>query len=108
MTIDLLSVPTDFEEPKGLPILEAWANGVPVVQPAAGAFPELVGEQGAGGLLVPQRDSPALANTWSLLLNDRSQLLRLAQSGYQKVRDDHSHSAVARITMRALEAIAHR
>ena len=53
-SIDVLSVPTDFEEPKGLSILEAWANGVPVVQPATGAFPELVGAD--GGLLVPHRD----------------------------------------------------
>ena len=35
-------MPTDYREPKGLTILEAWANGVPVVQPGHGSFPELI------------------------------------------------------------------
>ncbi len=103
-SIDVLSVPTDFEEPKGLSILEAWANGVPVVQPAAGAFPELVGAD--GGLLVPHRDPQALAAAWSQLMSDRPLLLSLARSGFEKVRKQHSHSAVARVTLSALERIA--
>ena len=39
--IDLLCVPTSYEEPKGLFVLEAVAAGIPYVQPAHGAFPEL-------------------------------------------------------------------
>jgi len=39
--IDLLSVPTTYQEPKGLFVLEAAAAGVPYVQPDHGAFPEL-------------------------------------------------------------------
>src|SRR5262249_22156329 len=34
--LDVLSVPTTYREPKGLYVLEALANGVPVVQPAHG------------------------------------------------------------------------
>ena len=104
-SIDALSVPTDFAEPKGLPVLEAWANGVPVVQPSVGAFPELIGAEGAGGLLVPHRDPQALADAWASLLTDRSLLFSLAQAGYHKVREQHSHAAVARVTLSALEAI---
>ena len=107
-SIDVLSVPTDFEEPKGLPVLEAWANGVPVVQPAVGAFLELIGADGEGGLLVPHRDPQALADAWASLITDRSRLLALAQAGYQKVREQHSHSAVARVTLSVLEAIRWR
>ena len=39
-TIDVLSVPTTYREPKGLYVLEALANGVPVVQPRHGSFDE--------------------------------------------------------------------
>jgi len=39
--IDLLCVPTTYQEPKGLFVLESVAAGVPYVQPAHGAFPEL-------------------------------------------------------------------
>ena len=102
-SIDLLSVPTDFEEPKGLSILEAWANGVPVVQPAVGAFPELVGTE--GGLLVPHRNALALAEAWARLMSDRSLLLNLAHEGYEKVREHHSHFAVARVMMATLQSI---
>ena len=104
-SIDVLSVPTDFAEPKGLPVLEAWANGVPVVQPAVGAFPELMGADGEGGLLVPHRSPHDLADAWTSLLADRSQRLALAQAGYCKVREQHSHAAVARVTLSALEAL---
>ena len=104
-SIDVFSVPTEFEEPKGIPVLEAWANGVPVVQPAIGAFPELIGADGVGGLLVPHRDPQALAAAWESLLSDRPRLLILARAGHDKVRERHSHEAVARVTLRALHAI---
>ena len=50
-SIDVLSVPTIYNEPKGLFVLEAFANGVPVVQPRHGAFPELT-EATEGGRVV--------------------------------------------------------
>ena len=50
-SLDVLSVPTTYREPKGLYVLEALANGVPVVQPRHGSFPELI-EATQGGLLV--------------------------------------------------------
>ena len=50
----------DYREPKGLYVLEAWANGVPVVQPRHGSFPELV-EATDGGLLAAPDDPADLA-----------------------------------------------
>ena len=58
--LDVLSVPTTYREPKGLYILEALANGVPVVQPRHGSFPELI-EATGGGLLVNPDDPRDLA-----------------------------------------------
>ena len=37
-SLDVLSVPATYDEPKGMFLLEAMANGVPVVQPRRGAF----------------------------------------------------------------------
>ncbi len=65
--IDVLSVPTQHEEPKGLFVLEAMAVGVPVVQPASGAFPEII-EQSGGGLLVPPGEPARLADALQQLL----------------------------------------
>ena len=47
-SLDVLSVPTDYEDPKGLFILESLAAGVPVVQPDHGAFGELIESTGGG------------------------------------------------------------
>ena len=59
-SLDVMSVPTVCRESKGLAILEAWANAVPVVLPEHGAFGELVKDTG-GGLLYEPGSSPALA-----------------------------------------------
>ena len=53
---DVFSMPAPYKEPKGFTILEAMAAGVPVVQPAHGAFTEMVQKTG-GGLLVKPDDA---------------------------------------------------
>jgi len=58
--LDILSVPATYRAPKGQYVLEAWACGVPVVQPRIGIFPELL-EQAAGGVLFEAGDAPGLA-----------------------------------------------
>ncbi|MFM7150253.1 MAG: glycosyltransferase family 4 protein, partial [Gemmataceae bacterium] len=83
--IDVLSVPTTYHEPKGLYVLEALANGVPVVQPRHGSFPELV-EATGGGLLVPPGDPEALARAWLALARDRSRAASLGQAGQTAVQ----------------------
>src|SRR5207245_5862990 len=67
--IDVLSVPTTYREPKGLYVLEALANGVPVVQPRHGSFPELV-EATGGGLLVNPADPHDLARALRQLFDN--------------------------------------
>lgn len=44
--LTLFSVPAVYPEAFGLYLLEAMASGVPVVQPAAASFPEIVGRAG--------------------------------------------------------------
>ena len=52
-SLDLFCLPTVCREAKGLPVLEAWAAGVPAVLPAQGAFPELIADTGGGLLYEP-------------------------------------------------------
>jgi glycosyltransferase involved in cell wall biosynthesis len=82
--IDVMSVPTEHEEPKGLSVLEAMATGVPVVLPAKGAFPEIV-EQSGGGLLVPPNDPKALADALLQVLQNDSLRDELSKAGRQWV-----------------------
>jgi glycosyltransferase involved in cell wall biosynthesis len=83
-SIDVLSVPTTYREPKGLYVLEALANGVPVVQPSHGSFPELIEATGAG-ILVEPNDSAALAHGLRQLLVDTMLRRRLGEDGQKAV-----------------------
>jgi glycosyltransferase involved in cell wall biosynthesis len=100
--LDVLSVPTTYRDPKGIFVLEALAAGVPVVQPAHGAFPELVTAL-SGGRLVPPEDVDALAATLGELLNDDDARRELAEAGRQAVFQQHAAAVAARATWQALE-----
>ncbi|MFO0928437.1 MAG: glycosyltransferase family 4 protein [Gemmataceae bacterium] len=85
-SIDVLTVPTVYREPKGLYVLEALANGVPVVQPRHGAFPELV-EATGGGLLVEPGDAAGLAAALHALYRDPARRELHGRAGQAAVRD---------------------
>src|SRR5207249_1779486 len=97
-SLDVLSVPTSYREPKGLYVLEALANGVPVVQPRHGSFPELI-EATGGGLLVNPNDPAQLAQGLRQLM-DKPQLRNdLGQRGKQAVHQYFHAAAMAEKTL---------
>ena len=100
-SVDVLTVPTEYHEPKGLYLLEAWANGVPVVQPAHGSFPELI-EATGGGLLVPPGDPDALAYGLAGLLADPARRRSMGERSAQVVRQRFSAAAMAEATVGVL------
>lgn len=96
--LDVLSVPTVYREPKGLYVLEALANGVPVVQPRHGSFPELVEITGGGVLVEP--DSPAqLAAALRELIDDPGRLEQLGSRGRAVVHDRFHAARMAEETV---------
>lgn len=97
-SLDVLSVPTTYREPKGLYILEALANGVPVVQPRHGSFPELVGATG-GGLLVEPDNPEDLARGLGQLLKDETIRLKFGQTGKRSVFERFHAQRMADETM---------
>jgi glycosyltransferase involved in cell wall biosynthesis len=101
-SLDVLSVPTVYREPKGLYVLEAWANGVPVVQPAHGSFPELI-EATGGGLLVPPNDAPAMAAALRQLAERPAECRRLGQLGHAAVHERFDAATMARATVQVYE-----
>lgn len=97
-SIDILSVPTPYREPKGLYILEAMANGVPVVQPRHGSFPELV-EATGGGLLVEPENPEDLARGLRLLVDDVAQRQELGRKGQEAIHRHFHADRMARETL---------
>lgn len=102
-SLDVLSVPTRYRDPKGLFVLEAMAAGVPVVQPEHGAFPEVIASTG-GGLLFPPDDTAALAETLTNLFDDEQLRLQLADAGYENVRAQRNSRIMAQQLIELISA----
>ena len=85
-SIDVMSVPVRKHDAYGLYILEANSAGVPVVQPATGAFPEIMGKTN-GGITYQPDNVEALADTLYKLLSDRQKLNELSRSGIDAVHN---------------------
>jgi glycosyltransferase involved in cell wall biosynthesis len=100
-SIDVLSVPTTYREPKGLFVLEALAAGVPVVQPNHGAFPELLARTG-GGVLVPPDNATALAEQLAEALREVETLREVGRAAQATV---HAEFSAQRMAERTLEAL---
>ncbi len=84
--VSLISVPVRNGEAFGIYLLESMASGVPVVQPALGAFPEIINLSGGGVIFEPNEPS-VLATSLAGLLRDSEkldQLSRDARTGVEK------------------------
>ncbi len=92
--LSVLSVPGPYADPKGLFLLEAMASGVPVVQPRAGAFTELV-ESTGGGILVEPGSPDELAEGILDLWRNPEKRRELGSRGYKGVRAHYSSVRMA-------------
>ena len=93
-SLDVLSVPATYKEPKGLFLLEAMASGVPVVQPRKGAFTEIV-EKTGGGVLVEPDDPDALADGLLALWHDPARAAALGAAGAAGVLEHYTVGRMA-------------
>jgi len=106
-SIDVLSVPTVYREPKGLFVLEAWSAGVPVVQPEHGAFPELIAATGGGHLVTPG-DPIALAKKLAEVLANREAAQAVGAAASKTVRTKFTAPVAAEETVEVYRAMLAR
>ena len=78
--VSLLSVPVRKGEAFGIYLLESMASGIPIVQPALGAFPEIVKLSG-GGVTYESNTPEALAEELKQLLSNPQKMDELSQQG---------------------------
>lgn len=82
----------------GFPAGEAMACEVPVVSTRAGALPEVVGEDGRSGVLVPPRNGAALAQAIASLLDDPGRRLAMGEAGRKRVLEHFTWKRAAERT----------
>jgi glycosyltransferase involved in cell wall biosynthesis len=75
--MQLISVPVRNGEAFGIYLSEAMASGIPVVQPALGAFPEIVNTAGGGAIYQPNTPE-ALAEALINLLDNPQRIEQLS------------------------------
>jgi glycosyltransferase involved in cell wall biosynthesis len=97
-SLDVFSTPTIYRESKGLPVLEAWANGVPAVVPQHGAFPEMVAAT-SGGLLHEPLDAGDLAAKLGELLASPQRAAEMGRAGQAAIRTRFHAQAMAEQTL---------
>ena len=93
-TLDMLAVPAVYDDPKGLPLLEAMACGVPVIVPRRGTYTEFV-ERTGGGVLVQPDDVGALEAALERLAADRDHREELGRQGAAGVREHYTAEVMA-------------
>lgn len=92
--VSVITVPVRNGEAFGMYLLESMASGIPVVQPALGAFPEIVNLSG-GGIIYQPNTPDALCDALALLLSDRDKLDTLSLNGRKGVEINfniHDHA----------------
>jgi colanic acid/amylovoran biosynthesis glycosyltransferase len=72
---------------EGIPVslMEAMSRGIPVVSTLTGGIPELLGD--GAGILVPAKDSAALANALADLLLNSKLAHRYSEAGLKRIRE---------------------
>ncbi|MDY0167993.1 MAG: glycosyltransferase family 4 protein, partial [Thermoguttaceae bacterium] len=97
-SFDLFSLPTLLPESKGLPVLEAWANGVPAVLPQHGVFIELVEDTG-GGLLHEPGSAALLAEAIAAMIRDPALAAACGRRAQKAVHERYGESVMATRTI---------
>ncbi|HNP57635.1 glycosyltransferase family 4 protein [uncultured Gordonia sp.] len=99
-----IAVVPSLYEGFSLPAVEAMSCGTPLIATRAGAIPEVVGEgEDAGAVLVPPRDSGAIAQEVLRLLDDEEARTALGAAARKRVEENYSWAAVAAKTVAAYQ-----
>ena len=103
-SLSLFSVPVQYEEAFGLYGIEAMAASVPIVQPNASAFPEIIEETG-GGVCVDIDGPESLAEAWQNLLQDPERLKTMGERGRLGVERSYSMQAMKNAFLEVMESM---
>jgi glycosyltransferase involved in cell wall biosynthesis len=103
-SLSVFSVPGPYADPKGLFLLEAMAGGIPIVQPRAGAFTEII-EATGGGILVEPGSVESLAQGILELWRDPERRRELGSRGYEGVRKRYSAARMAQAALGVYRSI---
>jgi len=102
--LTVLTVPVVKGEAFGLYQLEAMASGIPVVQPALGAFPEVAGISGGGAIFSPNTPE-ALAAKLAEVLSQPEKLKQMSISGRKAIEEKFNNKVLTESMVKIYEKV---
>jgi glycosyltransferase involved in cell wall biosynthesis len=84
-TFDIFALPSLWEG-QGVVLLEAMSYKKPVVASNTGGITDVV-EDGVTGILVPSRDSAALADALIKMMGDPKSMAKMGEAGYKRLKE---------------------
>src|ERR1019366_5578541 len=85
-SVDVLVVPSVWDEPFGMVVIEAYTQGVPVIASCRGGLPEIV-ENGKTGFLFDPNGSPSLAEILGRLIAAPAFLNDMQETVLERARE---------------------
>jgi len=100
----ILSVPVLKGEAFGTYQLESLACGTPLVQPALGAFPEIIETTGAGMLYFPNT-AESLAEKWAEVLSDHQKISIMSKNGRKAILEHYTNEVLTKKVLEIYESV---
>ena len=101
---DIYLMPTTRQEGLPLTILEAMANGLPVIASDIGGISQVI-EDGGGGLLVKPGNVSELINAIRILKNDEGMRLKLSKTARKTIEDKYSKERMVDETLAVFASV---
>jgi glycosyltransferase involved in cell wall biosynthesis len=105
--VSVLSVPVRKGEAFGIYLTEAMASGIPVVQPALGAFPEIIGSTG-GGLTYGENTPEKLAGALDSVLGNKKLLGEMSLNARKGVEEKFNINTQAAKLVEVYKQVSHK
>lgn len=102
--LTVLSVPVLKGEAFGLYQLESMASGIPMVQPALGAFPEIIGATG-GGVIFEPNTAKALAEKWADVFSNPEKLNQMSLDGRKAIEEKFNMMELTKKIVKVYEVL---
>ena len=102
--ITVLTVPVLKGEAFGTYQLESLACGTPLVQPALGAFPEIIETTGGGAFYSPNT-ADSLALKWTEILPEKAKIMEMSKNGREAILEKYTNSVLTNKILRVYETV---
>jgi glycosyltransferase involved in cell wall biosynthesis len=103
----LLSVPVLKGEAFGTYQLESLACGTPLVQPALGAFPEIIATSG-GGVTYEPNTAETLAAKWMEVLSNQDEISKMSEKGRIAVLEHYTNDVLTKKVLEIYEKVVNK